>query len=144
MNWHSPHPGTPSPAAGGRGVGEGGIEDARRAAHPIPPHTRVAIATALLLLATPAPAQDRQETWQREKCAAYAAAWTEAQRRFGTAGLGRDFTEGHAVFLASGCRAGRDICPRSPEELAMADHLTVAAMNSGTASTFPPFRCRGG
>ena len=118
---------------GGRGWGEGGLR-----------HAALPLLIATLLLATPTLAQDRQEAWQREKCAAYAAAWAEAQRRFGTAGLSRGFTDGHAAFLASGCRAGRDICPRTPEELAMADRLTVAAMNTGAASTFPPFRCRGG
>lgn len=106
------------------------------------PHMLLTLTTALLLT-TPAPAQDRQDAWQREKCAAYATAWTEAQQRFGTAGLGSQFIEGQTAFLASGCRTGRDICPRSAEELAMADRLTVAAMNSRTASTFLPFRCRG-
>ena len=122
MSWRDQ---SPSPACGG-GSGWG------------------AAALALLLTtATPhALAQTRQDAWQREKCAAYATAWTEAQRRFGTAGLGPSFIDGHAAFLASGCRTGRDICPRTAEELAMADRLTVAAMNTGTASTFPPFRCR--
>jgi hypothetical protein len=77
------------------------------------------------------------------KCTRYQAAWGEALARFGRRGLGQEFLDGHAAFLASGCRAGRDVCPRSPEELALADALTIAAMNFGTASTFLPFACRG-
>ena len=61
----------------------------------------------------------------------------------GTQGLGQEFLERHEAFLVSGCRASRDVCPRSPAELALADAMTVAAMNAGAASSFPPFLCRG-
>ena len=80
-------------------------------------------------------------SWVEEKCARYSEAWTEAIRRFGTRGLSQDFVDSHAAFLASGCTNG-DVCPRSQEELDLANIMVIRAMNAGTASTFPPFRCR--
>ena len=64
------------------------------------------------------------------------------EARKGRAGLGPDFLERHDRFLASGCMAQVDICPRSPQEIEIADILTIGAMNAGTASTFLPFTCR--
>lgn len=92
----------------------------------------------LALLASPVAAQTPQDA----KCARYAAAWTEAQSRIGQAGLGGAFLAGQDAFIASNCRARPGICPRSPQELAMADILTIAAMNAGMASSFLPFACR--
>ncbi|WP_376093321.1 hypothetical protein ACE7GA_25300 [Roseomonas sp. CCTCC AB2023176] len=87
----------------------------------------------------PAAAQSRD--WPAERCARYAAATEQAFERIGRAGLGPDFLSAHETFLTSGCRT-RAVCPRSAEELRMADALTVAAMNIGAASTFVPFACR--
>ena len=87
-------------------------------------------------------AQDAGERWQATKCSRYAAAWTEARARFGTNGLSGEFLRRHEAFLASGCRGRRDVCPRSPAELEVANAMTIAAMNAGAASTFPPFLCR--
>jgi hypothetical protein len=56
--------------------------------------------------------------------------------------LGQEFIARHEAFLASGCTAKGDVCPRSAEELDLANMMVVAAMNAGTASTFPPFSCR--
>ncbi len=92
----------------------------------------------LALIASPAAAQTPQDA----KCARYASAWTEAQSRFGQAGLSAEFRAGQNAFIASDCRARPGICPRSPQELAMADILTIAAMNAGMASSFLPFACR--
>lgn len=84
-----------------------------------------------------------QETeWTREKCARYTSAWEEAQRRIGTDGLSEDFLASHEAFIASGCLARADVCPRTEAELAMANIMVVMAMNAGMASTFPPFACR--
>jgi hypothetical protein len=92
---------------------------------------------------SPAVAQDTQpKTWPEVKCERYGKAWSEALARRGTKGLGQDFVERHEAFLASGCTARADVCPRSSEELDMANIMVVAAMNAGTASTFPPFACR--
>src|SRR3954447_21656853 len=52
------------------------------------------------------------------------------------------FLDRHEAFLASGCTAKADVCPRSPEELELANIMVLAAMNAGTASTFLPFSSR--
>ncbi len=80
--------------------------------------------------------------WPEVKCERYGKAWAEALVRRGQQGLSREFIERHEGFLASGCTTRADVCPRSAEELDMANMMVVAAMNAGTASTFPPFACR--
>ena len=80
--------------------------------------------------------------WPEVKCERYSKAWSEALARRGTQGLGPAFLERHEAFLASGCTTRADVCPRSSEELDLANMMVVAAMNAGTASTFPPFACR--
>jgi hypothetical protein len=95
------------------------------------------------ILATPLQAQP-QRSWTETKCARYAEAWTQALERFGRQGLGETFLGRHEAFLASGCRARPAVCPRSLQELDIANAMTIAAMNAGAASTFPPFLCREG
>ncbi|HEV7265330.1 MAG TPA: hypothetical protein VGN83_10470 [Falsiroseomonas sp.] len=105
---------------------------------------RIAALLLTLLVAPPAIAQPSAPSgWPEVKCARYTEAWSEALTRFGRQGLGQAFLESHAAFLASGCRARTAICPRSTQELDLANALTIAAMNAGTASTFVPFRCPG-
>jgi len=88
-------------------------------------------------------AQDPQtQSWPEVKCARYRKAWSDAVAHRGTKGLSQEFIERHEAFLASGCTAKGDVCPRSAEELDLANMMVVAAMNAGTASTFPPFACR--
>jgi hypothetical protein len=96
-----------------------------------------ALALAALFAATPALAQD----WPAEKCRRYAEAWDAASRHRGTTGLSRDFLDAHDAFIASGCR-DRRACPRSQAEIAMADTMTVLALNAGMSGTFLPFICR--
>lgn len=98
-----------------------------------------ALALLLVLLASPAEAQSRD--WTAEKCSRYGQVWPEALARFGRVGLSPEFLAQHEAFIASGCRT-RDVCPRSPQEIALADVMTIAAMNAGTASSFVPFICR--
>jgi len=99
-----------------------------------------ALAALMLMLAgTGATAQE--PSWVEVKCARYKKAWGEALERTKAQGLGREFLERHDAFLASGCTAKTDVCPRSEEELALANMMVIAAMNAGTASTFPPFAC---
>ena len=105
----------------------------------------IAMLTALALAGSAAPlaAQDGQpQSWPEVKCARYKKAWTDALARRGTQGLGQEFLTAHEGFLASGCTEKTDVCPRSAEELDIANMMVVAAMNAGTASTFPPFSCR--
>jgi len=106
---------------------------------------KTALAAALLTSAIGASAgmaQDGAPSWSAVKCARYTRAWTEALARRGTSGLGRDFLDRHEAFLASGCTARADVCPRSAEELELANIMVILAMNAGTASTFLPFSCR--
>ena len=112
-----------------------------------PPALTAAFAASLALFiageASRAAAQDPQApSWTEVKCARYRKAWTDALARRGEQGLGREFVERHEAFLASGCTVRADVCPRSPEELDLANILTILAMNAGTASTFLPFACR--
>ena len=81
-------------------------------------------------------------SWRDEKCVRYKKAWSGALARLGTQGLGRSFLDAHGAFLASNCTARADVCPRSDEELRLANVMVILAMNAGTASTFPPFACR--
>lgn len=81
-------------------------------------------------------------SWTEEKCVRYRRAWSEFLARRGRQGLGSGFVEAHEAFLASGCTARADVCPRSPEELDAANMLTIAAMNAGMSATFLPFACR--
>ncbi|NMJ40472.1 hypothetical protein GWK16_04410 [Roseomonas sp. JC162] len=94
---------------------------------------------ALLLLFAAQPAAAR--SWTEEKCELYGQAWAEAVRQRGTAGLSPGFLAAHQAFLASGCR-DRGACPRSAGEIAMADLMTVAAVNARISGTFLPFICR--
>ena len=83
-----------------------------------------------------------QSSWPEVKCARYTEAWREALARRGARGLGSEFLASHEAFLAAGCTGPANVCPRSPEELELANIMVVAAMNAGTASTFLPFACR--
>jgi hypothetical protein len=80
-------------------------------------------------------------TWREEKCARYAQASREALARFGRAGLSEEFLAAHEAFLARGCESPREVCPRSKEELALADVLVLRGMNFGASGTFLPFAC---
>jgi hypothetical protein len=112
--------------------------------------SRTATSTALAGLLTvwivsgapPALAQDSSPSWSEVKCVRYKKAWSEALARRGARGLGQEFLDSHEAFLASGCTARADVCPRSAEELDLANIMVIAAMNAGTASTFLPFSCR--
>ncbi len=115
---------------------------------PCPRHDLPLLA-ALAALGLAAPAQARgapagapESPWSAEKCQRYGRAWNELVQRRGRDGFGPAFIERQEAFLASGCATGRDVCPRSPAELAAADALTIAAVNAGIPSTFLPFGCR--
>ena len=81
--------------------------------------------------------------WTERKCELYADASSAALSWSGGDGLGPEFLARHEAFIASGCTAPHDVCPRSPEELALAELLTVMSMSEGMASTFVPFACPG-
>ncbi len=103
-----------------------------------------AFAAALLLAAlrvVPAGAAE-ERPWAEVKCERYRQAWAFTLEKRGRAGISQDFIDRHEAFLASGCTTQGHVCPRSPEELALADVMIITAMNFGTASTFPPFGCK--
>ncbi|MGK7867903.1 hypothetical protein [Falsiroseomonas sp. E2-1-a20] len=83
-----------------------------------------------------------QSGWPEVKCARYGEATAAALAHFGRQGVSQAFLDRHAAFLASGCTGQRDVCPRSPAELTLADALSIAAMNGGATGSFLPFACR--
>jgi hypothetical protein len=103
------------------------------------------IITALSVFASSIPALAQNPypfTRPEVKCERYTKAWTQALARKGTKGLDDAFMTAHAAFLASGCTARADVCPRSAQELEMANTLVLMAMSEGMSSTFLPFTCR--
>lgn len=94
-----------------------------------------------LLLIQPAVAQDAASDWPAQKCAAYEAAWSQALEAFGSDDMNYGFMAGNENFIASGCSEAGEICPQSRQELDIANAITLALMNAGTASTFLPFNC---
>lgn len=102
------------------------------------------VASALALgcgFPLPALSSGRPASWTQTKCERYKAAWATLLGRRGPSGLGADFLARHEAFIASGCTSQPDVCPRSTAELDVANIMVIAAMNAGSASTFPPFRC---
>lgn len=95
------------------------------------------VATASQSLAQPVP----PENWPAIKCERYTKAWGEALAKFGRKGLGQPFIDSHEAFLASGCSIKGEVCPRSKEELDLANVMVIMGMNQGMASTFMPFAC---
>jgi hypothetical protein len=101
------------------------------------------MAAALLVPAAGARAQyDGPGSWPEAKCARYKTAYAQAVAHKGLTGIGKPFLDSHDAFLASGCLEGRDVCPRSKEELDLANTLVILGMNQGMSSTFLPFACR--
>jgi hypothetical protein len=87
------------------------------------------------------PAETPGEIWSRTKCRLYSDAFARAIDERGTTGLGPEFLLAHQAFLDSGCTGTRDVCPRSQQELALADLLSVLAINEGMTGSFLPFAC---
>ncbi|QPC86723.1 hypothetical protein GA830_08225 [Mesorhizobium sp. NBSH29] len=102
--------------------------------------------TLAMAFAGTAGAQDlpiiHDKAWAAEKCQRYRAAWDELMARDGQQGLTADFLASHDRFMATGCIARADVCPSTDREMELANQLSIAAMNAGTASTFLPFACR--
>ncbi|MFT4962233.1 MAG: hypothetical protein ACI92Z_003330 [Paracoccaceae bacterium] len=80
--------------------------------------------------------------WTEQKCVLYQRAWDWAYDSIGPDGISTKFISQNNSFVASGCIERTVVCPRSDEELDMANMLTVMTMNEGMASTFVPFTCR--
>ncbi|WP_449255395.1 hypothetical protein [Bosea sp. (in: a-proteobacteria)] len=116
-----------------------GTTRARRRGSPI----AIWACLACVLASLPAAArQDAAPDWPTEKCNRYKAAYERLLSRQGKAGLGPEFLASHDAFLAANCQSRAEVCARSPEEIALADKLTLMAMNRGMSGTFLPFDCR--
>lgn len=81
--------------------------------------------------------------WTARKCVLYEAAFADAVAILGKTGLRPAFLRQNDAFIASGCVTQGGVCAETPEEIALADMLTVMTMNEGMASTFVPFGCKG-
>ncbi len=81
-------------------------------------------------------------TWPRQKCDFYAKAWHKLLPMSEGKGVTAEFITGNEAFIAAGCSNGADVCPSSRADIELANRLTMAAMNFGTASSFLPFVCR--
>lgn len=99
------------------------------------------IVCAILGLGMLAPATAQDAQWQAQKCTTYAAAWNQALDLFGSDQMNYAFLAGNENFIASECSDKGEICPRSDQELEVANALSLAMINAGAASTFLPFRC---
>ncbi|WP_156323433.1 hypothetical protein [Bosea sp. AAP35] len=82
------------------------------------------------------------EDWPAVKCERYTKAYADALTKLGRKGLSQPFLDAHEAFLASGCSIKGEVCPRSKEELDLANVMVIMGMNQGMASTFMPFACR--
>lgn len=97
---------------------------------------------AICLAGMMAPAMGQEQAgWVEQKCRAYEAAWAQALETHGSEQMNYAFIAGNENFIAGGCTTPADICPRSNQEIEIANALTLALMNAGTASTFLPFKC---
>lgn len=103
--------------------------------------TVVAVCALPLGPVVPATARsDENRSWTETKCELYASAWDHVGAGEGSAGISPGFVAAHDAFVASGCLRGR-VCPRSDEELALADLLSLMAVAEGMTGSFLPFAC---
>ena len=77
---------------------------------------------------------------QAPRCLAYRDAFEAALTRFGRNGLSPEFIERSNAFVASNCTGERNVCPRSNEELRIANIIIMRAVGA-TGGTFMPFAC---
>lgn len=77
---------------------------------------------------------------QQAKCDAYRKAFDAVVARVGRKGLSDEFIGRNAAFIEASCAGERNVCPRSPEELRVANFIVAQAVGS-TGGTFMPFGC---
>lgn len=101
---------------------------------------------AILIIAAPAHAADADveynRSWRQKKCWLYEGFQQEAAARLGGAGLGTAFLEAQEAFIRSGCTERVKVCPSSPQELDVANIVSLQMMNAGATGSFLPFECR--
>ncbi|MBR9862678.1 MAG: hypothetical protein GYB24_04475 [Rhodobacteraceae bacterium] len=92
----------------------------------------------LCILASPA----LGDQWTAQKCSLYQIAFRDAVGMLGDEGLREVFLQQNEAFITSGCTEQGHVCAKTPQEIKLADLLTVMTMNEGMASTFVPFGCK--
>lgn len=98
------------------------------------------VIAAICLMIPTASAQSPLTEWQITKCRVYAET-LEQLTSDGVEGLSASFIEENAAFIERDCVERVPVCPRTQADLDVANVLTIAAMNAGTASSFLPFAC---
>lgn len=106
-----------------------------------------AVLALILLSCLPMPVLSQSDyttspDWRAEKCRRYSNVWQRVKQSEAARGLSAGFVTAHEAFIASGCTAPADVCPRSAAELEIANQLVLMAMSEGMASTFLPFACK--
>ncbi|MEY8829874.1 hypothetical protein AB9K34_15920 [Sedimentitalea sp. XS_ASV28] len=81
------------------------------------------------------------DAWTRRKCDLYGAAWQAVLGGYDMTGIRTGFVEKHQSFIDLGCPEDMRVCAATPEEIRLADVMTILSMNEGMASTFVPFGC---
>lgn len=94
-----------------------------------------------LLLAILPSAAIAQSNWSAKKCDLYEHAWSRALSNSPNVDINYNFLAANENFIASGCTEKIAVCPRSNDELELADMLSIIMLNEGAASTFLPFNC---
>lgn len=100
------------------------------------------VSAGSVTVAAQQPGSQTAQSWPQKKCAFYAKAWRELLELSNRTGVTDGFIRGNVEFIAAGCSNGADVCPASKADIDLANQLTMAAMNFGTASSFLPFICR--
>ena len=86
-------------------------------------------------------AAEAKRSWSEEKCFRYARDWSEALRRYGTAGFSAEFLAGNAAFIRSGCESRDKVCPSNAKDRELVDVMAIRVVNEGMSTTFVPFGC---
>ena len=99
------------------------------------------LSAALMTSAAPAIANEPPTAWQLAKCGFYEDTWRDMLAHFGPDAMSVEFIDQNERFIAGHCLDRVAVCPKSETELAVANALTLGAMNGKAASTFLPFAC---
>lgn len=92
--------------------------------------------------ASPALAQGTEAlSWTEQKCVLYTAAWHHLASDGAPDGVSDEFIAAHDAFLSSGCLDRGHVCPRTAQEVEIADTLSLMAVAEGMAGSFLPFNC---
>lgn len=103
----------------------------------------VFVLMAMITVLTGATTANQPSTaWQSQKCQAFEAAWGRALDVHGTDNMNYDFVAQNENFIESDCIEQSAICPRSDQEIDVANDITFEMMGIGLASTFLPYRCQ--